>query len=345
MSQNLIGYLEKEKLLAVVKPGAVFKAFWRDPKKEDGDLIQVEFAAAPGQRPIIFRDGGERGFFRYDLAAKPLTIHQASQGVVEDTFWSAGLKAGLDPRVIMNLTDLLASQIDFVSDIRSGDSFQILFRGQYQEGQLIAPPEIEMIRMTNDGEKREFYRHEKNGELLGFYDANFRSMRTAFFKSPLQFTRITSNFTQKRFHPILKIVRPHLGVDYAAPSGTPVSAVADGEIKFVGRRGGFGLLVVLKHGEVYETMYGHLSRFAKGLKAGERVNRGDLIGYVGATGLATGPHLDFRLRKNGVYVDPLPELAKQEGQPLPAEERAAFSGEVTQDQARLMELLSWDRPL
>jgi murein DD-endopeptidase MepM/ murein hydrolase activator NlpD len=343
--QLLLSFLENHKLVAVVKPGAIFRAYWRDPRREENDLTHVEFLASPSHKPLIFRPGGEEGFFQYDLAAKPLTIHQASQGVVEDTFWGAGEKAGLEPRVIMSLTDLLASQIDFVSDIRAGDSFQLLFRGQYQEGQLIAPPEIEMIRMTNGDEKYEFYRHEKNNELSGFYDASFRSIRKTFFKSPLQFTRISSGFTQKRLHPILKIVRPHLGVDYAAPAGTPVSTVADGRVEFAGRRGGYGLLVVIQHANGYETMYGHLSRIAKGVQKGAQVRQGDLIGHVGSTGLATGPHLDFRLRKANNFIDPLPEMAKQEGEPLPAEERAAFSEEVTSDQIRLRELLSWDSSL
>ncbi|MDR2422150.1 MAG: M23 family metallopeptidase [Deltaproteobacteria bacterium] len=345
VSHALLSYLEKEKALSVVRPGATFRAYWRDPKKEDSDLSHIEFVGPAGQRPLVFRPTAAGGFFRYDLAARPLTIHQATQGTVEDTFWGAGIKAGLDPRVIMSLTDLLASQIDFVSDVRAGDGFQLLFRGQYQEGRLIAPPEIEMIRMTNDGEKFEFYRHEKNGQLVGFYDANFRSIRKTFFKSPLQYARVSSGFSQARAHPILKVVRPHLGVDYAAPAGTPVSAVADGTVKSAGRRGGYGLLVVLKHGEAYETMYGHLSQIAKGLVEGAAVKQGDLIGYVGSTGLATGPHLDFRLRKNASFVDPIPEMAKQEGQPLPTDERAAFSDEVTRDQARLMELLSWELAL
>jgi murein DD-endopeptidase MepM/ murein hydrolase activator NlpD len=343
-SQLLIDFLAESQYGLTLRPGAVFKAYWRDPQKEDRDLSRLEFVAAPGRRPLIFRPGGEKGFFLYDLAAKPLIIRQASQGVVEDTFYGAGEKAGLEPRVIMGLTDLLASQIDFVSDIKAGDTFQILFRGRYQEGQLIAPPEIEMIRMTNGEEKFEFYRHDKNQALAGFYDSSLRSIKKDFFKSPLQFTRISSSFTNKRYHPILKIVRPHLGVDYAAPAGTPVATVADGEVDFAGRRGGYGLLVVIKHARNYQTMYGHLSRIAKGVKAGTKIKQGDLIGYVGSTGLATGPHLDFRLKRQNEFVNPLPELAKIEGAPLPPDERDAFTSEVTQAQTHLKELLSWDSP-
>jgi murein DD-endopeptidase MepM/ murein hydrolase activator NlpD len=339
---SLLTLLENETLSFSLKPGAIFKAYWRDPQKAENDLSRVEFIAEPGQRALVFQTGGEKGFFSYHLASQPLTIHQAAKGRVEETFWEAGEKAGLEPRVIMGVTELLASQIDFVSDIRAGDSFNILFRGQYQDGQLIATPEIEMIQMINDGERFEFYRHEKNQVLAGFYDSSFRSIKKTFFKSPLQFSRISSGFTQKRFHPILKIVRPHLGVDYVAPAGAPVSSVADGVVEFAGRRGGFGLLLVINHSHHYQTMYGHLSRVAKGIQAGAKVKQGDLIGYVGSTGLSTGPHLDFRLRRQNNFVDPIPEMAKQEGAPLPSDERVAFSQEVTRDQARLKELLFWD---
>ncbi|MDR1395181.1 MAG: M23 family metallopeptidase [Deltaproteobacteria bacterium] len=344
-SQNLIRLLDLSQLLGVIQPGAVFKAFWRDPRQEENDLLRVEFAAEPGRRPLVFQTGGEDGFFLYDLASKPRVIRLATQAQVEDTFWGAGEKAGLEPKVILQLTDLLAAQIDFVSDIRSGDSFQLLFRGLYQEGRLTGTPEIEMIRMTNGEDKYEFYRHENRLGGAGWYDVAFRSIYRTFFKSPLQFTRISSGFTQRRLHPILKTVRPHLGVDYAAPSGTPVSAVAGGTVEFAGRQGGYGLLVILRHGETYQTMYGHLSRIAPGIRKNAEVEQGSLLGYVGATGLATGPHLDFRLKKNNEFVDPLPEMARQEGRPLPSEERAAFSEEVTAAQTRLKELLSWDNSL
>jgi murein DD-endopeptidase MepM/ murein hydrolase activator NlpD len=343
--QALIAYLEKENLLAKVQPGATFTAFWRDPQKEDVDLSHLEFVAAKGQSPLVFRQGGSKGFFRYDLAAKPLTIHQASQGSVEDAFFDAGEKAGLDPLIVKNLTELLASQIDFASDIKPEDAFQILFRGQYQDGRLVAPLTIEMVRITNDGFKSEFYRHEKAGVLQGFYDANFRSIKKTFLKSPFNFAKIalSNYFNQKS--PILKTVKPNLGINYAAKSGTPVSSVADGKVKFAGRRGGYGLLVVISHSEAYETMYGHLSRLGQGIKTGATVRQGDLIGYVGSTGLVVDPRLEFRLRKNDSFIDPLLEVAKMEGPPLPAEERTAFSEEVTRSQARLMELLSWDRTL
>jgi murein DD-endopeptidase MepM/ murein hydrolase activator NlpD len=173
----------------------------------------------------------------------------------------------------------------------------------------------------------------------GYYDAQFKSIHTNFFKSPLQYSRISSGFSRARRHPILKIVRPHLGVDYAAPEGTPVSAVADGVVVSAGFRGDYGRLVVLDHEGEYRTMYGHLSRIEKGLAPGVKVSQGDLLGNVGMSGLATGPHLDFRLLLKGQFVDPEEALKAQEGRPLPPDERVRFAEVVTSDQDLLKRLL------
>jgi murein DD-endopeptidase MepM/ murein hydrolase activator NlpD len=155
----------------------------------------------------------------------------------------------------------------------------------------------------------------------------------------LQYTRISSGFSMARAHPIYKIVRPHLGVDYAAPTGTPVSAVADGKVIAARWSGGFGRLVTIRHDDTYTTMYGHLSSFAPGLKEGSIVKQGDLVGRVGASGVATGPHLDFRLRKNGVFVDPISEMAKQVGRRLEGADYTAFASVVPHLDGRLKEQL------
>ena len=288
---------------------------------------------------MIFLPGGPDGFYLVELGSPPRPIHQAAQGTVSATFWEAADKAGLEPVLIMRIVDLLASQIDFVSDIRTGDSFQIMFLGEYQDGHLASKPIIEMIRFTNKDQRYEFYRHvSKEGEY-GYYDAQFRSVKKTFFKSPLQYSRISSGFTKARLHPILKIVRPHLGVDYAAPTGTPVSAVADGVVDYAGFRGGYGRLVVLAHEGDIITMYGHLSAIAKGITKGTKVSQGDLIGNVGASGLATGPHLDFRIRRKGQFVDPETVLSEQQGQPMPQDDRMEFSQKVARDQELLTQLL------
>jgi murein DD-endopeptidase MepM/ murein hydrolase activator NlpD len=335
----LYGLFEREGLLAQVKPGEQFQAWWSDPARPEDSLERLEFRSRPEDRPLVFLPAGDGSFVHFNAAAPPKMIHQATEGSVNDSFWAAGERAGLEPWVILHLVDLMASQVDFVSDIRRGDDFQLLFLGEYQEGRLVAKPVIEMIRMTNDGRKYEFYRHVGDDEQEGYFDAQFRSIHKNFFKSPLQYSRISSGFSRARRHPILKIVRPHLGVDYAAPEGTPVSAVAAGVVVSAGFRGDYGRLVVLDHDGDYRTMYGHLSRIAKGLAPGVKVAQGDLVGNVGMSGLATGPHLDFRMLFKGQFVDPEQVLQVQEGRPLPAEERARFAAAVAQDQALLRQIL------
>ncbi|MDR1050915.1 MAG: peptidoglycan DD-metalloendopeptidase family protein [Deltaproteobacteria bacterium] len=334
--------LERAGLLTQLRPGEEFRAWWSSPDRAEEDLERVEHRKSVGEpRPLILLPGGPSGFYALDMATPSREIHQAAEGEVGQTFWEAGLAAGLEPRVILLLVDMLASQIDFVSDIRGGDSFQILFLGEYQDGRLAAgsEPRIEMIRFINQGDRYEFYRHEGADGSVGYFDAKFLSIRKTFFKSPLQYSRISSGFTQARAHPILKIVRPHLGVDYAAPSGTPVSAVADGVVRHAGWRGDYGRMVVIEHEGGYTTMYGHLSQIAKGVKVNERVRQGDLIGNVGSTGLATGPHLDFRIQSDGKFVDPEVVLAEQQGRPMPQEERMGFSAKATRDQEQLKQLL------
>jgi murein DD-endopeptidase MepM/ murein hydrolase activator NlpD len=331
--------LENKELLGQVMPGENFTAWWSSSDRMPEDLERVEYLAVGALRPLIFLPGGPDGFYLVDQGSPPKLINQAAEGTVSSTFWEAGEKAGLEPWVIMKLVDLLASQIDFVSDIMAGDSFQILFLGEYQDGSLVSRPIIETIRFTNQDNRYEFYRHVgKNGEE-GYFDAQFRSIKKTFFKSPLQYSRISSGFTKNRMHPILKVVRPHLGVDYAAPTGTPVSAVADGVVNYAGFRGGYGRLVILEHEGDIVTMYGHLSVITKGMSLGAKVKQGDVIGNVGSTGLATGPHLDFRIRRKGEFVDPEKVLDETQGQPMPQEERMDFADKLTRDQEQLRQLL------
>jgi murein DD-endopeptidase MepM/ murein hydrolase activator NlpD len=331
--------LESKGILSQVMPGERFSAWWATEERKPEDLERLEYLPVGAIRPLLFLPGGPDGFYLVDLGSPPKLIHQAAQGSVTSSFWEAAEKAGLEPWIIMRIVDLLASQIDFVSDVKTGDSFQLLFLGEYQDGRLISRPIIEMIRLTNQDERYEFYRHVSENGDEGYFDAQFRSIKKTFFKSPLQYSRVSSHFSRSRFHPILKVSRPHLGVDYAAPTGTPVSAVADGVVDYAGFRGGFGRLVVLEHQGDIITMYGHLSVIAKGITKGTKVKQGDLIGNVGSSGLATGPHLDFRIRRKGEFVDPETVLNEQQGQPMPQEERLDFATKVSRDQELLRQLL------
>ena len=202
-----------------------------------------------------------------------------------------------DLMLALALSDIFAWDIDFNTDLRNDDLFKVVVEGLYLNGEFKKYGEILSAEFVNSGRDYFGYRFEHDGRAE-YYDEQGSSLRRAFLKAPLSFRRISSRFTDGRYHPILKIYRPHHGLDYAAPSGTPVSAAGDGTVVFAGRKGQYGNLVILRHGNGYKTYYGHLSRIAGGIRPGKKVQQGDLIAYVGMTGLATGPHLHYEMRIN-----------------------------------------------
>lgn len=226
-------------------------------------------------------------------------------GTVNSTLYEAGLKKGVNMELILELADIFAWDVDFATDIRPNDTFKFIYEEYYRDGKLVRNGRILAAEFVNAGIKHEaFYFEDKEGHK-DYYDTQGRCLRKHFLRSPLRYKRISSYFSRRRFHPILRIYRPHLGIDYAAPVGTPVESVGDGRIEFIGWKGDYGKFIRIRHNHNYVTTYGHLSRFARGLKRGQRVKQGQLIGYVGSTGLATGPHLDFRMIHNGIFVNHL----------------------------------------
>ncbi|MDX9820615.1 MAG: M23 family metallopeptidase [Syntrophales bacterium] len=211
----------------------------------------------------------------------------------------------------LRLSDIFAWDIDFTADIRNNDRYKIAVEGLYLNGEFKKFGDIVAAEFVNDGRTFRAYRYEMNGEA-DFYDEEGRSVRKAFLKAPLNFRRISSFFSRRRKHPLLKIYRPHHGVDYVAPAGTPVSTVGDGKVSFAGRKGQYGRLVIVQHRNGYRTYYGHLSRIAKGIRTGTQVEQGQLIGYVGASGLATGPHLHYEMRISDKPLNPLSVKVAQE---------------------------------
>lgn len=202
---------------------------------------------------------------------------------------------GVPPAVILDYADIFSWSVDFLTEVRGGDKWGLdwSFRTD-PSGRVVSQRVMAAFYYGSEtGRKNAAY---YSG---AYYDEKGGALRGRFLRAPLHYRRISSHFTYKRFHPILKYVRPHLGIDYAAPAGTPVSAVSDGTVIFAGWKGGNGRLLVLRHGGGYETTYGHLSRYARGIRPGARVSQGDLVGYVGSSGLSSGPHLDFRLKQHG----------------------------------------------
>lgn len=235
---------------------------------------------------------------------KEITIRTTgASGEIKSSLWNAMLDQGLDPMLAFELSEIYAWSIDFFG-LRKGDKFKVIFDQQYSDSTYVGLGRIHAACFRHAG--RDYYALPfEQDSVTSFYDREGNSLRKAFLKAPLRYSRISSRFSYSRFHPILKIRRPHLGVDYAAPVGTPVYAIGDGEVTRVTKTKGSGNMVRIRHNSVYSTAYLHLSRFGKGIKPGSQVKQGQLVGYVGSTGLSTGPHLDFRFYKNGRPVDPL----------------------------------------
>lgn len=229
---------------------------------------------------------------------------QKAQGVIETSLWNTMKGNGLDPMLAIRLSRIYAWTIDFFG-IRKGDRFRVIFDEQFVEGKSIGIGDIHAVQFDHYGEEQYAFRFFQD-ERFDYFDETGVSLRKAFLKAPLDFYRISSRFSHSRMHPVLRIRRPHHGVDYAAPRGTPVMSIGDGIVTARAyQRGGGGNYLKIKHNSVYRTTYMHLSGFAKGITTGTRVKQGEVIGYVGSSGLSTGPHLDFRVHENGQPVDPL----------------------------------------
>ena len=233
---------------------------------------------------------------------------------------------GGDIHVAIATAEVFSGEIDFNNDLRRGDSFAVLYERYVRDDVHVTSGDVLAAAFDNDGRQLYAFRYEVPGEAPAYFDASGRSMKRQFLRSPFRFEpRVTSRFSYRRLHPVLGTHRAHLGVDYGAPTGTPVIAVSNGTVVSVGPNGGSGNMVRLRHTNGYETYYLHLSRFARGVQPGVRVMQGRVIGYVGSTGLATGPHLDYRLRKNGTFVNPLGEHRNlPPGDPVPSEQMPAF---------------------
>lgn len=245
------------------------------------------------------------GFKSEILDIEPEVRIASAVGEIQHSLFLDGQEAGLPDKTIMELTDIFGWDIDFVLDLRDGDSFSVVFEEIYKNGEKVKNGRILAAEFINQGRRHRAVYYQSQSGLEGYYSDTGDAMRKAFLRTPVNFTRISSRFNLERKHPILNTIRAHKGVDYAAPLGTPIRATADGKVAFAGIQNGYGNAVVLQHGDTYSTLYGHMSRFARGIAQGQTIRQGQTIGYVGKTGLATGPHLHYEFRINGVHHDPL----------------------------------------
>ncbi|MEW8188701.1 MAG: peptidoglycan DD-metalloendopeptidase family protein [Candidatus Thiodiazotropha endolucinida] len=247
----------------------------------------------------------EDGFKAAELSREVEVRTNHISGTIENSFYVAAKEAGLSEKLIMQMAGIFGWDIDFALEIRSGDRFTVIFEEDYLDGEKLRDGPILAAEFVNRGRSYRALLYTDDTGRSDYYSPDGRSMRKAFLRAPVDFRRISSRFTRERYHPVLGKKRPHRGVDYAAKTGTPVKAAGDGKIIHRGKKGGYGKTVIIKHGQTYTTLYAHLSRYNKKARKGSKVKQGQTIGYVGSTGLATGPHLHYEFRLNGVHRNPL----------------------------------------
>jgi len=301
---------------------------------DKGELLSLVFPLNGGKDQALFIERqSDDGFQAFERNLPLETIVQIKSAEIRYTLFGATDAAGIPDSVATQLADIFGGDIDFHTDLRKGDRFSVIFEMLTHQGKPVRTGRILAAEFVNNGNTYRAFWYG-TGASGGYYTAEGKNIRKAFLRSPLEFSRISSGFTTARFHPVLQKMRAHKGVDYAAPTGTRIRATADGVVEFVGRQNGYGNVVILRHQNAYTTLYGHMSGFAAGLKKGQRVSQSDVIGYVGATGLASGPHLHYEFRINGVHQNPL-TIAMPSAPPLTAAQLPAFK---TQTQAYLGQL-------
>lgn len=299
----------------------------------DGSLQELVFPLNGEKDVALTIIRGEQGITT-KLAALATETNVVTKGAtIEYSLFGATDAADIPDAVATQLADIFGGEIDFHRDLRKGDRFSVVYETISHQGRPLRTGRILAAEFINAGKRHTAFWYE-SPEGGGYYDARGQNLRKAFLRSPLEFSRITSGFSSARYHPLLQEVRAHRGIDYAAPTGTRVRATGDGVVEFVGVQGGYGKVVTLRHAGNRLTVYGHLSGFASGLRKGQRVSQGEVIGYVGATGLATGPHLHYEFRVNGVHCNPLTATIPA-APPLASGQLAAFQT-LASERARLM---------
>ncbi len=287
----------------------------------DGRIQQLRYRLNENDSLHVRRVGD--GYDIAKLSQRFETRHAYASGKIAVSLFADGQSAGLSDPVIIRMVEIFGWDIDFAHELRVGDSFAVIYEEKYWQGQKVADGAIVAAEFINQGKTYRAIGHRAGDAGTGYYSPEGLSMRRPFLRSPLKVSRVTSPYSLNRYHPILQTWTAHRGVDYGAPIGTPVLATAGGRVSFVGGKGGYGNAIVLKHGGSYSTLYAHLSGYPRGLRAGAQVEQGQVIGYVGATGLATGPHLHYEFQVNGIHQNPL-TLKFPKTEPIAPQHRADF---------------------
>lgn len=324
--------------LSRVRPGSSFSIWRKNGGANHGEILSFQMQLAPNKtllaRPL------EDGAWSGEIREIPYTTELVGYtGNVKVTLWEAAVEAGMDPNLIADLADVFAFDIDFNTEVRSGDRFRLVIEQKMLEGKPAGYGKILAAEYMNRGESHAAILYESSRGELDWFAADGSSLRRLFLRSPLRYRRISSRFG-KRFHPVHKTMKAHQGIDYAADRGTPVRAVGDALVLAANWNGGSGNFVKLRHNSTYETSYSHLSGYGPGVKKGTRVRQGQIIGYVGTTGTSTGPHLHFAFYENGRYIDPLSKKFPA-AEPVPEAEKIRFD----EQKKKLLPLLpKWPEP-
>lgn len=296
----------------------------------DGRLRALAFERDEAARVEVRLEGDK---YVEKVVERPLERRlMIASGEIDSSLYAAGEKAGLGPAVINQMANAFSYDIDFTQDLRVGDTFQVVYEEVWRDGERLRSGGVVAASFNNRGKEFTALRFERNGKME-YFDITGRPLKKGFMRMPIEFARISSRFNPRRKHPVLGTVRAHKGVDYAAVTGTPIMAAGDGRIAFAGWQNGYGRTIIIDHGRGYTTLYAHMSRLGK-YKVGSRVQQGSTIGYVGATGLASGPHLHYEFRVNGAHRDPL-TVTMPKPDPLKGAELAAFRAATAPAMAQL----------
>ena len=282
----------------------------------------------------IFFNKTDNGYKADFIYSKPQTRITYAHGEIQNSLFIASQKAGLSDNLTMKLTGIFAWDIDFIQDIRSGDSFNLIYEENYLDDQKLSDGNILAATFTNRGKTYTSIRYTDSKGITGYYTPDGTSMKKAFLRTPVDFTRISSRFNPNRLHPVFKTKRPHRGVDYAASINTPIKAAGNGKIKFSGWKNGYGNVVYIQHPNNIVTVYAHQNKIRKGIKKGHKIRQGQVIGYVGQTGWATGPHLHYEFRLNGTHKNPM-TVRLPNASPINKHEMALFKKQRNKVLSRL----------
>lgn len=331
-NRDAIDYLRSDnvasEIAASLKPGHQIEA----QTDIDGNLIALEYQLDSDQFIAISKtgDGYTASKIMHQLETRPIL----KSAEIRSSLFGASDDANIPDKVAIQVAEMFESEIDFHSDLRRGDHFNVIYEGSYDDGELLKTGDVLAAEFVNNGKVYRAVGFRDANNEMQYYTPEGKSLHKSFLRSPLEFTRISSGFSLGRFHPVLQRLRAHKGVDMAAPTGTRIKASGDAVVDFIGQKGGYGNVIVLKHDNGVSTVYGHLSRFNADLRRGSKVAQGEIIGFVGMSGLATGPHLHYEFLLNGQHHDPM-KVALPKADPIAPQHKAAFNTISQQMSAQL----------